>query len=195
MEKTTKRSTRSTSRTTQTETLSGNPDLDKFFYTELRDIYWAEKQLTKALPKMMQATTSEQLQEALGMHQQQTQEHVARLEEIFEAIGKKAQGKKCEAMEGLIQEGESVVEYTPDGSMTRDVGIIIACQKIEHYEIAAYGGLAQLARNMGREDISELLEATLEEEKQADLSLTEIAENDINWEAQTEDNDLEAEEE
>ncbi|MBL7756850.1 MAG: ferritin-like domain-containing protein [Chitinophagaceae bacterium] len=195
MEKTTKRSTRSTSRTTQTETLSGNPDLDKFFYTELRDIYWAEKQLTKALPKMMQATTSEQLQEALGMHQQQTQEHVARLEEIFEAIGKKAQGKKCEAMEGLIQEGESVVEDTPDGSMTRDVGIIIACQKIEHYEIAAYGGLAQLARNMGREDISELLEATLEEEKQADLSLTEIAENDINWEAQTEDNDLEAEEE
>jgi ferritin-like metal-binding protein YciE len=195
MEKTTKRSTRSTSRTTQTETLSGNPDLDKFFYTELRDIYWAEKQLTKALPKMMQATTSEQLQEALGMHQQQTQEHVARLEEIFEAIGKKAQGKKCEAMEGLIQEGESVVEDTPDGSMTRDVGIIIACQKIEHYEIAAYGGLAQLARNMGREDISEMLEATLEEEKQADLSLTEIAENDINWEAQTEDNDLEAEEE
>lgn len=195
MEKTTKRSTKSTSRTAQTETLSGNPDLDKFFYAELRDIYWAEKQLTKALPKMMQATTSEQLQEALDMHQQQTQEHVERLEEIFEAIGKKAQGKKCEAMEGLIEEGESVVEDTPDGSMTRDVAIIIACQKIEHYEIAAYGGLAQLARNMGREDISELLEATLEEEKQADLSLTEIAENDINREAQTENNDLEAEEE
>lgn len=195
MEKTTKRSTRSASRTAQTETLSGNPELDKFFYTELRDIYWAEKQLTKALPKMMQATTSEQLQEALDMHQQQTQEHVERLEEIFEAIGKKAQGKKCEAMEGLIKEGESVVEDTGEGSMTRDVAIIIACQKIEHYEIAAYGGLAQLARNMGREDITELLEATLEEEKQADLSLTEIAENDINWEAQTENNDLEAEEE
>ncbi|MBN8864055.1 MAG: ferritin-like domain-containing protein [Sphingobacteriales bacterium] len=195
MEKTTKRSTRSASRTAQTETLSGNPELDKFFYTELRDIYWAEKQLTKALPKMMQATTSEQLQEALDMHLQQTQEHVERLEEIFEAIGKKEQRKKCEAMEGLIKEGESVVEDTAEGSMTRDVAIIIACQKIEHYEIAAYGGLAQLARNMGREDITELLEATLEEEKQADLSLTEIAENDINWEAQTENNDLEAEEE
>lgn len=195
MEKTTKRSSRSTSRSAQAEALSGNPELDKFFYTELRDIYWAEKQLTRALPKMMHATTTEQLQEALEMHLGQTEEHVERLEEIFEAIGKKAQGKKCEAMEGLIKEGESVVEDTAEGSMTRDVAIIIACQKIEHYEIAAYGGLAQLASNMGRQDITQLLETTLEEEKQADLSLTEIAENNINWEAQTENTGLEAEEE
>jgi len=195
MEKTTKRSSRSTSRSAQAEALSGNPELDKFFYTELRDIYWAEKQLTRALPKMMHATTTEQLQEALEMHLGQTEEHVERLEEIFEAIGKKAQGKKCEAMEGLIKEGESVVEDTAEGSMTRDVAIIIACQKIEHYEIAAYGGLAQLASNMGRQDITQLLETTLEEEKQADLSLTEIAENNINWGAQTENTGLEAEEE
>lgn len=195
MEKTTKRSSRSTSRSAQAEALSGNPELDKFFYTELRDIYWAEKQLTRALPKMMHATTTEQLQEALEMHLGQTEEHVERLEEIFEAIGKKAQGKKCEAMEGLIKEGESVVEDTAEGSMTRDVAIIIACQKIEHYEIAAYGGLAQLASNMGRQDITQLLETTLEEEKKADLSLTEIAENNINWEAQTENTGLEAEEE
>lgn len=152
----------------------------------LKDIYWAEKHLTKALPKMKKAATTEELQDAIEEHLAQTQEHVSRLEEVFEMLGKKAQAKKCDAMEGLVKEGESVIEETEDGSMTRDVGIIISAQKVEHYEIAAYGGLTQLARTMGLEDVAGILHQTLEEEKQTDMLLTEIAENDINWEAEQE---------
>ena len=163
-----------------------NSQLEKFFMDALKDIYWAEKHLTKALPKMKKAATTEALQDAIEDHLAQTQEHVSRLEEVFEMLGKKAQAKKCDAMEGLIKEGESVVEETEDGSMTRDVGIIISAQKVEHYEIAAYGGLTQLARTMGLEDVAGVLHQTLEEEKQTDLLLTEIAENDINWEAEQE---------
>jgi ferritin-like metal-binding protein YciE len=164
-----------------------NTQLEKFFMDALKDIYWAEKHLTKALPKMKKAATTEELQDAIEEHLAQTQEHVSRLEEVFEMLGKKAQAKKCEAMEGLVKEGESVIEETEDGSMTRDVGIIISAQKVEHYEIAAYGGLTQLARTMGLEDVAGILHQTLEEEKQADMLLTEIAENDINWEAEQED--------
>lgn len=164
-----------------------NTQLEKFFMDALKDIYWAEKHLTKALPKMKKAATTEELQDAIEEHLAQTQEHVSRLEEVFEMLGKKAQAKKCEAMEGLVKEGESVIEETEDGSMTRDVGIIISAQKVEHYEIAAYGGLTQLARTMGLEDVAGILHQTLEEEKQTDMLLTEIAENDINWEAEQED--------
>jgi len=165
----------------------GNKQLESFFMDALKDIYWAEKHLTKALPKMKKAATTEQLQNAIEEHLGQTQEHVSRLEQVFEMLGKKAQAKKCDAMEGLVKEGESVIEETEDGSMTRDVGIIISAQKVEHYEIAAYGGLAQLARTMGLEDVAGILHKTLEEEKQADTLLTEIAENNINWEAEEED--------
>jgi ferritin-like metal-binding protein YciE len=163
-----------------------NTQLEKFFMDALKDIYWAEKHLTKALPKMKKAATTEELQDAIEEHLAQTQEHVSRLEEVFEMLGKKAQAKKCDAMEGLVKEGESVIEETEDGSMTRDVGIIISAQKVEHYEIAAYGGLTQLARTMGLEDVAGILHQTLEEEKQTDMLLTEIAENDINWEAEQE---------
>ena len=104
-------------------------------------------------------------------------------------MGKKAQAKKCDAMEGLIKKGQRVIEETEDGSMTRDVGIIVAAQKVEHYEIATYGSLAQLARTMGNEDVAALLEATLEDEKETDQTLTDIAESDINWEAEQEDSD------
>lgn len=165
--------------------------LEKFFIDSLKDIYWAEKALTKALPKMKKAATTEELKSAIDEHTAQTAEQVSRLEEVFEMMGKKAQAKKCEAMEGLIKEGESVVEETEDGSMTRDVGIIISAQKVEHYEIAAYGGLAQLARVMQREDVAEILETTLEEEKETDALLTEIAEGGINWQAEEEDEDEE----
>ena len=164
-----------------------HPQLEKFFEDALKDIYWAEKHLTKALPKMKKAATTEELQNAIEEHTSQTQEHVSRLEQVFELLGKKAQAKKCDAMEGLIKEGDSVVEETEDGSMTRDVGIIIAAQKVEHYEIATYGGLAQLATTMGRDDIAELLNQTLEEEKETDELLTQIAENNINWEAELEE--------
>jgi ferritin-like metal-binding protein YciE len=163
-----------------------NAQLEKFFMDALKDIYWAEKHLTKALPKMQKSATTEQLQQAIEDHTAQTEEHVARLEQVFEMLGKKAQAKKCDGMEGLVKEGESVVEETEDGSATRDVGIIVSAQKVEHYEIAAYGCLAQLARTMGQDEVAEIFEQTLAEEKEADSLLTEIAENDINWQAEQE---------
>jgi ferritin-like metal-binding protein YciE len=102
-------------------------------------------------------------------------------------LGKKAQAKKCDAMEGLVKEGESIIEETEDGSMTRDVGIIMAAQKVEHYEIATYGGLVTLAKTMGLDEAADILAQTLEEEKETDQGLTDIAENNINWEAEQED--------
>ena len=164
----------------------GNGQLEKFFTDSLKDIYWAEKALTKALPKMQKAATTEELQSAIEEHLGQTQEQVLRLEQVFELLGEKPQAKKCDAMEGLIKEGESIVEETEDGSMTRDVGVIMAAQKVEHYEIATYGGLVSLARTLGKEDVAEILNTTLEEEKQTDQGLTDIAENHINWEAEQE---------
>ncbi|MBL7697971.1 MAG: ferritin-like domain-containing protein [Chitinophagaceae bacterium] len=184
--------TNSTSRATSrsgsgaSQSSSGNTMLEKFFYDSLKDIYWAEKHLTKALPKLSKAATSEELVNALDEHLEVTEGHIERLEQVFELLGKKAQGKKCEAMEGLTKEAESVVEETEDGSSTRDVGIIISAQKVEHYEIAAYGGLAQLAKTMGLTEIHDLLGQTLDEEKQADESLTGIAENTINLQAEEE---------
>ena len=165
----------------------GNTQLEKYFHDALKDIYWAEKHLTKALPKMQKAATTNELKSAIKEHIVQTQEHVIRVEQIFELLGKKAQAKKCDAMEGLLKEGESIVEETEDGSMTRDVGIIMAAQKVEHYEIATYGGLVQLAKTMGLDKAADILNQTLQEEKQTDAGLTEIAENNINWEAERED--------
>jgi ferritin-like metal-binding protein YciE len=164
----------------------GNTQLEKYFEDAIKDLYWAEKHLTKALPKMQKAATTEELQSAIGDHLEQTKEHVSRLEQVFEILGKKPQAKKCDAMEGIVKEGESIVEETEDGSMTRDVGIIMASQKVEHYEISTYGGLVQLATTLGQEEIAGILSQTLEEEKQTDSNLTEIAENNINWEAEQE---------
>ena len=160
--------------------------LEKFFEDSLKDIYWAEKHLTKALPKMKKAATSEELKDAIDKHTMQTEEQVTKLEQVFEMLGKKAQAKKCDGMEGLIKEGESVVEETEDGSATRDAGIIVSAQKVEHYEIAAYGSLVQLATTMGEDEIAEILNEILEEEKETDELLTEIAESSINWEAELE---------
>ena len=170
----------------QTAAGKGNTQLENFFTDSLKDIYWAEKHLTKALPKMQKAATTEQLKAAIGEHITQTEEHVTRLEQVFELMGKKAQAKKCDAMEGLIKEGESIVEETEDGTMTRDVGIISAAQKVEHYEISTYGTLVQLAKTMGMEEAANILAETLVEEKETDQGLTEIAENNINWEAEQE---------
>ena len=143
---------------------------------------------------MRKAATSAALQDAINEHLAVTETHVARLEEVFELLGEKAQAKKCEAMEGLIKEGQSIIEETEAGTSTRDVGIIMAAQKVEHYEIATYGGLAQLARTLEMEDAAALLEETLAEEKEADETLTGIAENDINYQASDEE-DSETEEE
>jgi len=164
----------------------GNSQLETYFHDALKDIYWAEKHLTKALPKMKKAATTEELQTAIDEHTAQTEEHVARLEQVFELLGKKPQAKKCEAMEGLVKEGTSIIEETEKGSMTRDVGIIMAAQKVEHYEIATYGGLVQLATTMGEDEIAGILQQTLDEEKETDEGLSSIAENNINWQAEQE---------
>jgi ferritin-like metal-binding protein YciE len=163
--------------------------LEEFFVEELKDIYWAEKHLTKALPKMQKAATSEELASAFADHLTATEEHVTRLEEVFELLGETARAKKCDAMEGLVKEGESIVEETEKETATRDVGLIMAAQKIEHYEIATYGGLTQLAKTIGRDDIAEILAQTLVEEKETDELLTSIAESNVNQAANTEEED------
>ena len=161
--------------------------LKEFFQDELKDIYWAEKNITKALPKMKKAATSEQLQQAFEEHLQQTQTHVERLEQVFEMLGKKAQAKKCDAMAGILEEGNGIVGETEKGTATRDVGLILSAQKVEHYEIATYGGLAQLATTLGLDEVAGFLEKTLEEEKETDARLTEIAESDVNYAAAEEE--------
>ncbi len=161
--------------------------LADFFYAELKDIYWAEKHLVKTLPKLKKASTSPELQQAFEDHLEQTRNHVARLEQVFEKLGKRAMGKKCEAMEGITKEGEGVIEETEKGTATRDVGVIMAGQKAEHYEIATYGGLVQLAKVLGHSEIAEILNETLQEEGEADKLLTSIAENNVNYQASEEE--------
>jgi len=186
-----KKSVGNTRSSTATMQKSQNTMLEKFIVDMLKDIYYAEKQLLKALPKMHKASTTQQLKDAFATHIEQTKEHVSRLDQVFEMMGKKATGKKCDAMEGLISEGQSIIEETESGSMTRDVALIIAAQKVEHYEIASYGGLVQLAKTIGMEDMAEVLAETLQEEKDTDALLTSIAENDINLQAEEEDEDTE----
>jgi ferritin-like metal-binding protein YciE len=157
-------------------------DLRAFFEDELKDIYWAEKALTKALPKMAKNATAAALVNALNDHLEVTKGHVTRLEQVFELLGKKAQAKKCEAMDGLIKEGEEIIESTQPGPV-RDAGIIAAGQKVEHYEIATYGTLASFANLLGETKSAAILQKTLAEEKDADSTLTEIAESVINIDA------------
>ena len=163
-----------------------NSQLEKLFIDSLKDIYWAEKQLTKTLPKMKKAATTDDLKSAIEEHLAQTEGHVKRLEQVFDMCGKKVQAKKCDAMEGLIKEGDSIVEETQEGSMTRDAGIIMAAQKVEHYEIATYGSLVQIAKTLGMNNAAEVLHLTLDEEKQADEKLTEVAEWHVNQAAEKE---------
>ncbi|WP_237722117.1 YciE/YciF ferroxidase family protein [Sediminibacterium roseum] len=162
------------------------PMLDKFFMDMLKDIYWAEKHLVETLPGMQRAATTDELQEAFEDHLLATQKHVSRLEKIFRKLGKEAQAKKCEAMAGLVEEAKSIIKETKDGTMTRDVALIIAAQKIEHYEIATYGSMVQLARTMDKEDIATILEQTLWEEEDTDQHLTQIAESSVNPKADLE---------
>lgn len=159
----------------------------ELFTDEVKDIYWAEKHLTKALPKMKKAATSPELQDAFATHLEQTKGHVERLEQVFELLAKKPQAKKCDAMEGLVEEGDGIIEDTDDGTATRDVGLILAAQKVEHYEIATYGGLTQLAKTLGRDDIADILAETLAEEKETDELLTGIAEGSINYQSAEEE--------
>ncbi len=164
-------------------TNTADPALREFLVDEVKDIYWAEKKLVTSLPKMAKAAGTQQLKEAINDHLAATREHVSRLEQVFELLGEKPVAKKCDAMEGILKEGDSIVEETEAGTATRDVGIILAAQKVEHYEIATYGGLAQLAETLGLTDVKNLLGKTLSEEKEADELLSEIAESSINCEA------------
>jgi ferritin-like metal-binding protein YciE len=158
--------------------------MDQLFVDEIRDLYDAEKQLTKALPKMAKAASSDDLRMAFEGHLEQTQGHVSRLEEIFNALGEKGTGKKCTAMQGLIKEGEDLMEM--DQSALRDAGLIAAAQKVEHYEISGYGSARTHASLIGNLEAVSLLDETLNEEKEANLKLNDLAENTINNQAMEE---------
>jgi ferritin-like metal-binding protein YciE len=153
--------------------------LMKLFEDELKDIYWAEKALAKALPKMSKNATATELSDAIENHLAETEDHIVKVEQVFEVIGKKAQAKKCEAMDGLLKEAQEIMKDTDEGAM-RDAGIISAAQKVEHYEIASYGTLRTFAQTLGLDDAVALLEEILDQEKAADEKLTEIAESTIN---------------
>lgn len=188
--KTTARSSskKTTARSSKRNTAKANGSLlEEFFIDALKDIYWAEKALTKALPRMSKAATSPELKKAFDQHLAVTKKQVERLEKVFQQMGKKASGKKCEAMQGLIEESEEIISETKDDTFTRDAALIISAQKVEHYEIAAYGGLVQLAKTMNKRGIANTLGTTLAEEKKTDEQLTRIAESSINTEAATEE--------
>ena len=155
--------------------------LQELFVEELRDMYDAEKRLTKALPKMAKAATSEELQEALTDHLRVTEEQISRLEQVFEAIGEKARGKKCDGIMGIVEEGNTAMQEL-DGAVL-DAALIAGAQKAEHYEIASYGTLAYFAELLGHEDAKNLLGETLDEEKEADEKLNEIARSKVNRQA------------
>jgi ferritin-like metal-binding protein YciE len=156
--------------------------LRELFEAQLKDIYWAEKALTKALPKMAKKASTEELQDALQDHLTVTEEQIVRLEQVFQLMEIKPQAKKCEAMAGLIKEAEEIMSETESG-VVRDAGIISAGQKVEHYEIATYGTLCAFAKTLGEFESADLLEQTLNEEKEADVTLSGIAESSINIEA------------
>lgn len=153
--------------------------LRELFIDSLKDIYWAENALVTALPKMAANATSAALVTAIKEHHAVTQNQVARLDKVFKLLGEKAEGKKCEAMAGLLKEGDSILEETEPGAV-RDAGIIAASQKIEHYEIATYGTLTAFAKTLGENDAAKLLTQTLAEEKEADCLLNDVALNAVN---------------
>jgi ferritin-like metal-binding protein YciE len=175
--------------TTQTRPGTGeatHSKLREFFIEQLQDIYWAEQKLVKTLPKMEEAASSDELKQAFNGHLQETKNHVSRVEKVFDLIGEPADAKKCHAMAGIVDEGEEIIDETEENTAQRDVGLIFAGQKAEHYEIATYGGLIQLARTLGYTEAAELLGVTLAEEKKADSKLTQIAENGVNIHAKEE---------
>jgi ferritin-like metal-binding protein YciE len=156
--------------------------LHDLYVDQLRDLYNAEGQLVKALPKMAKNASSDQLRSAFEEHLEQTRNHVERLEQIFEKLDARPKGKKCYAMQGLVEEGEELIDQEPEDAVL-DAGLICAAQKVEHYEIASYGTVCTWARQLGFNDHLELLQQTLQEEKAADEKLTRLAEAGINQEA------------
>jgi ferritin-like metal-binding protein YciE len=154
-------------------------DLNDLFLDTLKDIYYAEKQILKALPKMAKAATSDKLRAAFEKHQAETDEHVVRLEKIFEMIDKPARGKTCDAIQGILDEGKEIMEEYK-GAEALDAGMLAAAQAVEHYEISRYGTLKQWAIQLGMKDAVPLLNETLQEERKTDEALTSLAEADVN---------------
>lgn len=163
--------------------------LKEFFVDQLRDMLWAEKKLVKSIEKLRESATTIRLKESFNDHHKETKQHVERLNEIFRLLDEKADEKKCKAMAGIVEEAEDIISETDKGSAQRDVGLIFAAQKAEHYEIATYGGLVTLAHTLGYTEVAGILDKTLLEEKQADEMLTYIAENGINFSASQEPED------
>jgi ferritin-like metal-binding protein YciE len=162
--------------------------LEKFFLDQLKDIYYAEQKIVQSLPKMKEAATTDGLKEAFIDHLHQTERHVRRLDKVFQCLGQTPEGKRCDAIEGIVKEAEEIIGQTQQGTLTRDAALIIAAQKVEHYEIATYGGLLQLAITMELYEVADLLDRTLVEEEDTDALLTNIAEIDINLAAEHEGN-------
>jgi ferritin-like metal-binding protein YciE len=159
-------------------------DLEKLFIEQLKDIYSAETQLVSALPKMAKAASTPELQAAFNMHLDETRNQVQRLEQLFEGMDASPRGKKCKGMEGLIEEGNELIKEKADyDADTLDAGLIAAAQKVEHYEISAYGTVRAFAEQLGRQEAVEVLNQTLDEEYAADRKLSTIAENMVNAQA------------
>lgn len=165
-----------------------NPKMDggkfrEFFIDQLKDIYWAEQALMKALPEMAEAATSKKLAKAFEKHTKETEGQIGILEQVFELMGEKAEGKECEAMAGLVKEAQEIIKDTEKDSYTRDAGLVLAGQKTEHYEIASYGALVEFAKQMGETQVAELLQKILKEEKNTDITLTIVSEDEVNEKA------------
>ncbi len=157
-------------------------NLNALFLDTLKDIYYAEKQIYKSLPKMAKAAQSDQLRAAFEKHHDETEGHIERLEQVFELLGKPARGKKCEAIEGILEGGKEVMEEYED-TPALDAGLLAAAQAVEHYEISRYGTLKTWAGKLGMKDAVKLLDATLAEEKQTDTLLSKLASNKVNLRA------------
>ena len=156
--------------------------MKELYVEELKDTYDAEKQIVKALPKMVKAASTPELQKAFEAHLEQTKGHVQRLEQIFQGLGEEPKAKKCDGMRGILEEGEEVVSEGSEGPV-RDAGLIAGAQRVEHYEMAVYGSLKTWAEQLNDEQAAQLLEETLNEEKKADQKLTQIAESSVNTNA------------
>ncbi len=162
--------------------MAATKTMNDLLLTFMQDVYYAERQILKALPKMAKASGSEELKKALLHHREETQGQVERLQKAFDSLGKRARGITCEAINGLIEEGEEVIEEFPEGHV-RDAGIVACAQAVEHYEMARYGTIVAWAKAVGADEVARLMQETLEEEKKADTTLNQLARQDINQQA------------
>ena len=166
----------------ETQTMKAtNLKLKEFFVHQLRDIYWAEKKLFSSLPKLQEAATTPELKDAFGQHRHLAQTHVDRLEQVFGMVNEKVESGKCAAIGDIVEEGADVIVETNKGTVQRDTGLIFAGKKAEHYKIATYSSMINLAKNIGYRHAADILGETLAEDKAADAQLTKIAENNINY--------------